>query len=84
MAADEVSIVITPTGGMRFIYSDDLIDLIEGATAASIVRASHVEPSDGGWTADLCPVGGEVLGPFHTRAEALDAEVAWLRKERQL
>lgn len=33
----------------------------------------------GMWWADLQPSNGPVLGPFETRQEALDAEVAWLR-----
>lgn len=32
------------------------------------------------WWADLLPSNGPVLGPFNTRTEALDAEVAWLRE----
>ena len=46
---------------------------------AAIRRASHVEPTpDGRWTADLGPMDGPVLGPFTTRAAALDAEQVWL------
>jgi len=33
-----------------------------------------------GWAADLAPVGGPVLGPFARRADALAAEVAWLKE----
>ena len=33
-----------------------------------------------GWTANLAPVGGPVLGPFARRGDALAAEVAWLRE----
>ena len=32
----------------------------------------------GDWFADLAPVGGPRLGPYHLRGEALAAEVAWL------
>ncbi len=50
-----------------------------------ITRASHVEPGpEGGWTADMAPSGGGVLGPYLTRADALEAEQAWLRQERGL
>lgn len=47
---------------------------------ASITRASHVEPAaDGsGWTANMSPVGGPVLGPFPLREIALAAEVEYL------
>ena len=33
---------------------------------------------NGRWFADLSPVGGPVLGPFHQRTQALRAEYAWL------
>lgn len=66
---------------IRAVYADDLAGLMaEGR--ASIRRASHVEPAaDGaGWTADLSPVGGPILGPFPLRAEALAAETAYLNQ----
>ncbi len=45
----------------------------------AISRASHVEPDQQGrWWADMAPVGGDVLGPFGTRSEALISEQAWL------
>ena len=72
---------------MTFIYSDDLAPLLDEGTA-TVQRVSHVEPScvDGrhGWTADMTPIDGPVLGPFTTRAEALDAEHVWLQRERGL
>ncbi len=59
------------------IYSDDLACLLtEGQ--ASIRRASHVEPCEGGWSADLSPVDGPTLGPFDLRVTALAAEAKWL------
>jgi hypothetical protein len=77
-------------GKLIFIYDDELIPLTdEGHT--SIRRVSHVEPTqadeeggDIGWTADMKPVDGPVLGPFGTRGEALAAEVNWLRTRRGL
>lgn len=33
------------------------------------------------WWADMLLVGGPVLGPFNSRAEALEAEVKWLRDQ---
>lgn len=36
------------------------------------------------WAADMGPSAGPVLGPFDTRADALAAEVAWLRENRGL
>jgi len=72
---------------MVFIYTDDLAPLLDEGSA-TVTRVSHVEPScvDGrhGWTADMTPVDGPVLGPFRTRAAALDAEHVWLQRERGL
>lgn len=61
-------------GGLRFLNKEG---------EPSVARASHVEPcaigwTGGGWTADLSPVNGPVLGPFYTRQEALNAEVEYL------
>jgi len=62
---------------IRFIYSDDLAGFMEQGKT-TIKRASHVEPCEGGWKADLTPVNGPVLGPFKKRAVALQEEVNWL------
>lgn len=71
-------------GVMEFIYSDELVDLLDTGVA-SVARASHVEPAPGGgWTADMAPSNGPVLGPFRTRQEALAKEVAWLHAHRGL
>lgn len=70
-------IAIDADGTTRFIHNDVLDAKALGA--ASIRRASHVEPNDDcTWSADMSPVNGPQLGPFATRAEALAAEVAWL------
>jgi hypothetical protein len=72
---------------LEFIYNDAVASLLDEGTA-TVKRVSHVEPSlvDGrhGWTADMSPVQGPVLGPYETRAEALDAEHEWLQAERGL
>jgi hypothetical protein len=69
---------IRPDGVVRFLYDDALRGLL-ALGQPTIRRASHVEPTpDGRWTADLSPMGGPGLGPFDTRAAALDAERAWL------
>jgi hypothetical protein len=69
---------IRPDGVVRFLYDDALRGLL-ALGLPTIRRASHVEPTpDGRWTADLGPTDGPVLGPFATRAAALDAERAWL------
>lgn len=76
----EQVVTVNEQGDLQFIYADELLELAaEGI--ASTKRASHVEPAPGGgWYADLGPVGGPVLTGFVTRAEALAAEVAWLRE----
>lgn len=75
------TITISPSGALRFVYSDSLAPMLE-LGQPTIRRASHVEPEPGGrsWQADLSPVSGPVLKGFSLRQDALDAEVAWLRK----
>ena len=76
----ETLIVLDEDGTIRFIHDDDLA-LLLACGAASIARASHVEPNEQAqWEADLEPVGGPTLGPFPTRRAALQAEVAWLNE----
>jgi len=78
MTTGTMEIVVAPAGGLaRCVYAEaiDLTRLGE----VEVRRASHVEPDgDGGWRADLSPVGGPSLGPFDLRSEALAAEGAWL------
>jgi hypothetical protein len=70
-------LLIDPLGQVHCLYSE-MIDLSVLGVAA-IRRASHVEPDEAGcWWADLAPVKGPMLGPFHLRSEALQAEAAWL------
>ena len=72
-----MQLVIEKGGRVRGIYGE-AIDLA-ALGPARITRASHVEPDDeGGWLADLSPVGGPVLGRFGRRSDALEAEVTWL------
>ena len=78
---NEYTIKITD-GHVQFIYADALADLLTTGTAV-VSRVSHVEPAvEGGWTAAM--LGGPVLGPFALRQQALDAEIAWLQRERNL
>lgn len=72
-----MQLVIEPGGSVRCIYSEEM-DLTALGTVV-ITRASRVEPAfDGGWYADLGPVGGPSLGRFAKRSEALAAEIQWL------
>jgi hypothetical protein len=72
-----VILKVKPDGTLVTVYTECL-DL-DALGHVQCSRASHVEPEPtGGWTADLSPVGGPVLGPFAKRSEALAAEVTWL------
>jgi hypothetical protein len=72
-------------GHITFVYSDELADLMDEGTTA-VCRVSHVEFDNDrqGWTADMSPVDGPVLGPFTTRAEGLVAEREWLTANKGL
>ena len=72
-----LTIAVSETGEIAFLWNDDLADLMELGSGA-ITRASHVEPAGTQWLADLSPVGGPTLGPFALRSHALIAEAAWL------
>ena len=75
------TVVVGPDGTIRFVHDDDVAEALSGLGRSTTKRASNVEPDgDGGWTADLAPIGGPVLGPFARRREALKAEVNWLRE----
>ena len=74
-----MQLVVRPGGDVRCLYGEELDLSVLGKL--SIERGSHVEPTDDGcWTADLSPVDGPVLGPFHARSEALNAERQWLEQ----
>lgn len=70
-------------GALTFIYADPLAPLL-ALGAATVRRVSHVEPVQSvslrgiGWSATMVDTG-VVLGPFPTRQEALDAEIAYLK-----
>lgn len=67
---------------MRFkaIY-DDRLRWLSSLGPTEVKRASHVEPQGLQWIADMGPEDGPVLGPFDTRAEALQREREWLLKK---
>jgi hypothetical protein len=72
-----MQMIVQASGDVICLY-DETIDLSSIGTLV-ISRASHVEPDERGrWWADLGPVNGPRLGPFHLRSEALSAERSWL------
>ena len=74
-----MELFIDSRGDAQFIY-DETLDL-QALGPLAIARASYVEPDrQGRWTADLAPSDGPLLGPFSRRTEALEAELAWLRR----
>ena len=75
---EEIQIVISEDH-IRFIHQDDFAEAMQVGESTTR-RASHVEPNQNGWNADLRPVNGPVLGPFARRDAALRAETEWLRE----
>lgn len=74
-----MQLIVKPDGTIHCLY-DEALDLCS-LGKCTVKRASFVEPNgDGGWTADLAPVGGPELGPFALRSEALAAEQLWLER----
>jgi hypothetical protein len=74
-----MEIIIAPGGVVRCLY-DERVDL-PALGRLTIRRASHVEPTaDGQWTADLSPLGGQILGPYPLRSAALAAEEEWIMR----
>lgn len=66
---------------VRHIYNDGLLPLAAHGKTVT-VRASHVEPGNGGWMVDLSPVNGPTMGPYSRRDIALNAEVEWLNQHK--
>ena len=72
-------VVQTNGASVRCLYGEELNLPRLGKLA--IARGSHVEPTaDGQWAADMSPVTGPVLGPYHRRSDALKAERQWLER----
>ncbi len=83
-------VVIRPDGLIQFIHAEGL-EFLQKAGTCEIRRVSHVEPvrhitenCNIGWSADMSPVGGPVLGPFRLRSQALAAELKWLQNNLNL
>jgi hypothetical protein len=81
----DVHTITIVDGNAEFICASPLESLLSEGTA-SVRRVSHVEwdYTQQGWTADMSPVGGTVLGAFKTRNEALKAEHNYLVAECNL
>ena len=78
--SSEFSIAIDADGIALMIYSDEHADFLRTGKT-TVRRVSNVEPApQGGWTADMSPVDGPVLGPYPLRQQALDAEVEYLKQ----
>ena len=77
-----ITMVIGQT--VELIYDDEVSAILDEIGNVAIRRASHVEPVEGGWSADMGPVGGPVLATCKLRSEAIAAEVAWLKENRGL
>ncbi len=78
-AGDTAELIIGLGGEVRMIYSE----LIEPHAFGEprIQRGSFVEPDQNGfWWADLTPVNGPRLGPYHMRSKAIAAEIEWLKQ----
>jgi len=83
MSDNNLHVVVKPDGSVTAIHNDALVNLYDEGKA-TISRASHVEPINGGeqinWIADMSPVSGPVLGPYRLRSDALEAEINWLEQ----
>ena len=79
-----MEITLLVSASVEAIYDDESVELLRDLGNVSIRRASHVEPEDDGWYADMSPVGGPKLGPFSTRARAIQCEVGWLQRNMDL
>lgn len=83
MCDNEIEMIVDECDNSIVMINNDHLDssFFTGIGTATIRRASHVEPDEQmRWLADMSPSNGPVLGPFDSRAEALQAEVLWLKE----
>ena len=74
-----MQLLIDASGNGRCVYAEAIE--LRRLGRLSVRRGSHVEPDHTGrWTADLSPVNGPILGPYSSRQQALEAELAWLEE----
>jgi hypothetical protein len=57
---------------------DDIADKVLGGLKTDVFRVSHIREIDGKFVPDMSPVGGPCLDPCATRAEAIEAEIAYI------
>ncbi len=70
----ELAVLITADGRVRFMWDDSLAGLCEEGQV-EIRRAGDVEPTpDGKWQVDCSRIGGSIHGPFRLRDEAIEVE----------
>lgn len=85
---DSITVLVLPGGRVATLW-DDALAVLCTLGAAAISRASHVEGRVSQhygilWEADMRPIGGQIIGPFFTRDDALDAERKFLATEHGL
>ncbi len=76
-------VLVFGDGRFGCLYSDEVAPLLRTLGDLETRRASDVEPDGEGWSAwirEWVPGGAVRLGPFPTRAQALAAEVEYLRE----
>ena len=77
MTVAAMQLVIKPGGIIQCIYGEEIDLAALGKPAISAPAMSSLTSRGGGWRI-YHPVNGPLLGPFHSRSEALVAEQAWL------
>ena len=70
---ETAEMIIGLGGNVRMIYSE----LIE---PHAFGEPTIERDQNGFWWADLTPVNGPRLGPYHMRSKAIEAEIAWLKE----
>jgi len=79
----ELELVIEPDGTFGAVYDDALRPYFKALGPSVTERAAHVEPMGDGWQVNLeawvePTPSRRTLGPFTTRAHALEVERLWI------
>lgn len=79
--SDDLAAITASVGRQRIQRASHVepFNELDAAATAWIRQNCSQLPSHGGWWANLQAVDGPILGPFETRASALQAEIDWLR-----